>query len=123
MHLGKNRKLGKNGNQIYSISQKLNAIFNATLLQARRPAGIEIAALVRPPDPDAGESESLWAARARISAARGPFGLHTHWGGATQARPLDGDPAALVRTQLDWLDERGFQPRLFLMQQQYRESL
>lgn len=82
-------------------------------LQARRPGGIEIAALVRPPDPDAGESESLWAARARISAARGPFGLHTHWGGATQARPLDGDPAALVRTQLDWLDERGFQPRLF----------
>jgi hypothetical protein len=82
-------------------------------LQARRPGGIEIAALVRPPDPDAGESDSLWAARARIAAARGPFGLHTHWGGVTQARPADGDPAGLVRTQLDWLDERGFRPRLF----------
>jgi len=85
-----------------------------SLLQARRPGGAEIAALVRPPDPDGGESESLWIARARIAAARGPFGLHTHWGGAAQARPDGaGDPEALVRSQLDWLDERGFQPRLF----------
>jgi hypothetical protein len=83
-------------------------------LQARKPGGAEIAALVRPPDPETGESESLWTARARIAAARGPFGLHTHWGGAAQARPDGvGDPAALVRSQLDWLDERGFQPRLF----------
>jgi hypothetical protein len=91
-----------------------DAVWGAfSALQARRPGGVEIAALVRPPDPGAGESESLWTARARIAASRGPFGLHTHWGGVEQARPADGDPAALVRTQLDWLDERGFQPRLF----------
>lgn len=82
-------------------------------LQARRPGGFEIAALVRPPDPAAAESESLWLARARILAARGPFGLHTHWGGAEQARPAGGHPAAVVREQVGWLDERGLRPALF----------
>jgi hypothetical protein len=82
-------------------------------LQARRPGGFEIAALVRPPDPDAGESESLWLARARIASANGPFGLHTHWGGPDQARPVGGDPAARVREQAAWLHERGLRPRLF----------
>jgi hypothetical protein len=81
--------------------------------QARRPGGFEIAALVRPPDAASRESESLWLARARILAARGPFGLHTHWGGPEQARPTGGDPAALVRRQIGWLDERGLRPRLF----------
>ena len=81
--------------------------------QARRPGGFEIAALVRPPDAAANESESLWLARARILAARGPFGLHTHWGGARQARPEDGEPAALVREHVAWLDERGLRPGLF----------
>ena len=46
-------------------------------------------------------------------AARGPIGLHTHWGGVEQARPTGGDPAALVRTQIDWLEERGLRPRFF----------
>jgi hypothetical protein len=82
-------------------------------LQARRPGGFEIAVLVRPPDPASDETESLWLARARILAARGPFGLHTHWGGAQQARPVGGDPAALVREQVAWLDERGLRPSLF----------
>jgi hypothetical protein len=82
--------------------------------QARRPGGFEIAALVRPPDPASGESESLWLARARILAACGPFGLHTHWGGPEHARPTGGDPAAVVRDQVDWLDERGLRPRLFV---------
>jgi hypothetical protein len=82
-------------------------------LQARRSGGLEIAALVRPPDPGAGESESLWLARARIAAANGPLGLHTHWGGAEQARPTGGDPAALVREQVAWLRERGLRPSLF----------
>jgi hypothetical protein len=82
-------------------------------LQARRPGGFEIAALVRPPDPAAGESESLWLARARIASASGPFGLHTHWGGPEQARPAGGDPAVRVRDQVAWLHERGLQPRLF----------
>jgi len=82
-------------------------------LQAREPGGFAIASLMRPPDPAADESESLWLARARILAARGPFGLHTHWGGVQQARPTEGDPAALVRDQVAWLDERGLRPRLF----------
>ncbi len=82
-------------------------------LQARRPGGFEIAALVRPPDPGAGESESLWLARARIASANGPFGLHTHWGRPEQARPAGGDPAARVREQVAWLHERGLRPRLF----------
>ncbi len=81
--------------------------------RARRPGGFEIAALMRPPDAAAGESEALWLARARIAAADGPFGLHTHWGGAGRARPLDGDPAARVRAEAAWLSERGLRPRLF----------
>ena len=82
-------------------------------LQARRPGGFEIAALMRPPDPAAGESEALWLARARIAAANGPLGHHTHWGGPEHARPLDGDPAERVRVEGAWLRERGFPPRLF----------
>ena len=82
-------------------------------LQARRPGGFEIAALMRPPDRESGESESLWLARARILAARGPFGLHTHWGGPAHARPTGGNPAGLVREQVAWLDERGLRPSLF----------
>jgi hypothetical protein len=82
-------------------------------LQARRPGGLEIAALMRPPDPAAGESESLWLARARIASASGPFGLHTHWGGPEHARPTGGDPAARVREQVAWLHERGLRPSLF----------
>jgi len=82
-------------------------------LQSGRPGGFEIAALMRPPDSEAGESESLWLARARIAAANGPFGLHTHWGGRDQARPTGGDPAALVREQVAWLRERGLDPKFF----------
>lgn len=84
-----------------------------TRLQARRPGGFAIAALMRPPDAGAGESEALWLARARIAAAHGPFGHHMHWGGAGQARPLDGDPAARVRAEAAWLRERGLAPTLF----------
>jgi hypothetical protein len=80
-------------------------------LQARRPGGFAIAALMRPPD--AGESEALWLARARIASAQGAFGLHTHWGGPGQARPLEGDPAELVRREGAWLRERGPRPTLF----------
>jgi hypothetical protein len=82
-------------------------------LQARRPGGFEIAALIRPPDPGAGEDEALWLARARQAAARGPLGHHTHWGGPEQARPADGDPAERVRAEAAWLRERGLAPRLF----------
>jgi hypothetical protein len=82
-------------------------------LQARRPGGFAIAALMRPPDVSAGESEALWLARARIAAAHGPLGHHTHWGGPAQARPVDGDSAERVRSEAAWLRERGLQPRLF----------
>jgi hypothetical protein len=82
-------------------------------LQARRPGGFAIAALLRPPDRGAGESETLWLARARIAATRGPLGHHTHWGGAAQARPVDGDAAEHVRREAAWLRERGLEPRLF----------
>ncbi len=84
-----------------------------TRLQARRPGGFEIAALMRPPDSEAGESEALWLARARLASARGPLGHHTHWGGRGQARPLAGDPAARVRAEAAWLRERGLAPTLF----------
>ena len=81
--------------------------------QARRPGGFEIAALMRPPDATAREDEALWLARARIAAAHGPLGHHTHWGGAAQARPVGGDPAAKVRAEAAWLRQRGLQPRFF----------
>jgi hypothetical protein len=82
-------------------------------LQARRPGGFAIAAMLRPPDPAADESETLWLARARIAAARGPLGHHTHWGGAAQARPRNGDAAERVRLEAAWLRDRGLEPRLF----------
>jgi hypothetical protein len=82
-------------------------------LQAARPGGFEIAALLRPPDPAAREDESVWLARARQAAARGPIGHHTHWGGADQARPVGGDAAARVWAEAVWLRERGLEPRLF----------
>lgn len=81
--------------------------------QASRPGGFRIAALLRPPDAEAGEGEALWLARARIAAAGGALGHHTHWGGPEQARPTGGDPAARVREEAAWLRERGLEPRLF----------
>jgi hypothetical protein len=66
-------------------------------LQARRPGGFRIAALMRPPDPEAGEDEILWLGRARAAAENGPLGLHTHWTAPDHARPTGGDPAARVR--------------------------
>jgi hypothetical protein len=80
-------------------------------LQARRPGGFAIAALARPPAE--GEDESVWVQRARQAAARGPFGLHTHWTAPDHARPTTGNPAALVREQALWLREAGVEARLF----------
>jgi hypothetical protein len=72
-----------------------------------------IAALVRPPDPGAGEDETLWLERARATAGRGPFGLHTHWTSPDHARPTGGDPGERVRDEVAWLRERGLDPTLF----------
>ena len=82
-------------------------------LQAARPGGFRIAALMRPPDPAAAESEDRWLERARAAALRGPFGLHTHWTSPSHARPTGGDPAERVRRELEWLRERGLAPRYF----------
>jgi hypothetical protein len=82
-------------------------------LQARRPHGFSIAALVRPPDSVAGESEALWLARARIAGAHGQLGHHTHWGGPGHARPTGGVPAERVRREAAWLREQGLRPTLF----------
>jgi hypothetical protein len=75
-------------------------------LQKGRPGGFRIAALMRPPDPAAGEDEERWFVRAREAARRGPLGLHTHWTAPDHARPTNGDPAALVREQIRWLRAR-----------------
>jgi hypothetical protein len=82
-------------------------------LQARRPGGFRIAALMRPPDADAGEDEILWLGRAKTAAEHGPLGLHTHWTAPDHARPTGGDPAARVREQAGWLRARGIDVSLF----------
>ena len=82
-------------------------------LQEREPGGFRIAALMRPPDPDAGEDDRFWLERAREAAARGPLGLHTHWTAPDHARPTGGVPAERVRREGAWLAERGLEPILF----------
>jgi hypothetical protein len=85
-------------------------------LQAARPGGFRIAALMRPPDAEAGEDKVLWLKRARRAAELGPLGHHTHWGGPGQARPVPGPghaPSAEVRREGTWLREVGLRPTLF----------
>lgn len=83
-------------------------------LQQARPGGFAIAALIRPPDPAAGEDAGVWLARAREATGRGPFGHHTHWTAPGHARPTDDlDPAARVRGESVWLREQGLEPTLF----------
>jgi hypothetical protein len=82
-------------------------------IQERRPGGFRIAALMRPPDVDAGEDDRFWLERARAAATRGPLGLHTHWTAPDHARPTRGDPAERVRREGEWVAERGLEPTLF----------
>ena len=70
-------------------------------------------ALVRPPDREFGEDAERWLDRVRPAAARGPFGLHTHWTSPTHARPTGGDPAGRVRSETVWLREQELEPRFF----------
>src|SRR5437667_458956 len=52
-----------------------DAVWDAfSALQERRPSGFRIAALMRPPDPDAGEDEQEWLARARAARGQGLLG-------------------------------------------------
>jgi hypothetical protein len=83
-------------------------------LLERRPAGFVVTPLLRPPDEASGEDEELWLRRARRAAELAPLGHHTHWGGPTQARPLEAvDAGALVRDEAEWLRARGLAPRWF----------
>jgi hypothetical protein len=83
--------------------------------QSSSPGGFRIAALIRPPDRDAGEGEERWLERAREAAARGPLGHHTHFVGPRLARPPSSGPehAERVRAEAAWLRERGLGPRFF----------
>jgi hypothetical protein len=80
-------------------------------IQAQRPGGFAIAALIRPPDQDAGEAEEPWLERVR--EASGPLGHHTHWTSPSHARPTGGDPAERVRREGAWLREHGLEATLF----------
>ncbi len=84
-------------------------------LQDRRPGGFAIAALIRPPDLEAGEDEVAWLERARTAASRGPLGHHTHWTSPTHARPGPGEGPAGERVLREGrrLRERGLAPTLF----------
>jgi hypothetical protein len=84
-------------------------------LQARRPGGFAIAALLRPPDESAGEDSALWLERARAAAGHSPLGHHTHFVGPAHARPpLGGEEHAVrVRREALWFRAHGLEPRLF----------
>ena len=83
-------------------------------LQERRPGGLAVAALIRPPDSDAGEhDEETWVRRAHEAAGRGPLGHHTHFTSPTHARPTGGDPGERVRREAAWLAERGVSATAF----------
>jgi hypothetical protein len=87
-------------------------------LQARRPGGFSIAALLRPPEADAGEDAERWLERARAAEQQGPLGHHTHFVGPTHARPTAGSGGHAkhverVRREALWMREHGLEPRLF----------
>ena len=84
-----------------------------TELQERRLGGFRVAALIRSPDPAHDEDETVWLARAKEAAARGPFGQHTHWTAPDHARPTGGDPGARVLEEGRRLRELGLAPTLF----------
>jgi hypothetical protein len=91
------------------LDDRIWARFSA--FQAARPGGFRIAALLRPPHER--EDGAVWLERARLAAAQGPLGHHTHWTSPSHARPTGGDPAARVREEAAWLRTQGLEPRLF----------
>jgi len=81
-------------------------------LLRRRPSGFVVTPFLRPPADD--EDQQLWLERARVAASLAPLGHHTHWGGATQARPHGNvDAAEVVRAEAEWLRAHGLEPRFF----------
>jgi hypothetical protein len=83
-------------------------------LLERRPGGLAVTPLLRPPSAADGEREDLWLERARTAARLAPLGHHTHWGGPRQARPSGAiDAAGVVAAEAEWLRARGLAPRYF----------
>jgi hypothetical protein len=80
---------------------------------ARPPAGFPVAALVRPPDPAADESQEVWAERARRVAELGVLGHHTHFGGVTQARPTADGAAERVGAEAAAFERAGVRASFF----------
>jgi hypothetical protein len=94
------------------LDDRVWAAFGA--FQARPPGGIPVAALIRPPDREAGEDdEATWLERARTASARGPLGHHTHFTSPTHARPTGVDAGERVAREGAWLREQGLTPTLF----------
>jgi hypothetical protein len=83
------------------------------VLQQRRLGGLDVIALMRPPDAAYGEDVERWLARARTAARRGPFGLHTHWTSPTHARPSGGDPSEQVQKDVEWMRSQQLEPQYF----------
>jgi hypothetical protein len=82
--------------------------------QRSRPGGFRIAALLRPPAPDAGEPEDVWLDRVAVAREQGPLGHHTHFGGVDRARPPVPELAAdRLRREAAWLRERDLAPRFW----------
>jgi hypothetical protein len=84
-----------------------------TALRRSRPGGFRIAALMRPPDAEAGEAEDDWLERARGAAALGPVGHHTHWTAPEHARPTGAGTGERVRAEGERMRELGLAPTLF----------
>jgi hypothetical protein len=84
-------------------------------LQEKTPGGFRIAALMRPPDEDAGEDEERWLVRARDAAQRGPLGHHAHFVSADRARPTTPGPehGERVRRESAWLRDHGLEAGFF----------
>lgn len=83
------------------------------MLQEARPGGFAIAALMRPADVAFGEDESVWLARARAAATRGPLGQHTHWTAPDHARPTRAGAGARLRADGVRMRELGLAATLF----------
>jgi hypothetical protein len=82
-------------------------------LLEQAPGNFQLAALVRPPDPDADQGIERWLERARETASRSLLGHHTHWGGPATARPVSGKPEERVRHEGAWIRSVGLHPRVF----------
>ena len=83
-------------------------------LLRRRPGGMVVTPFIRPPDPSEAHQQDRWLERARIAGSLAPLGHHTHWGGATQARPTgEADAAQAVRAESEWLRSHDLAPRFF----------